>query len=401
MRLQAAHQDSSLRECLDEREMLTETRETPLSQAGTMLLRVAYDAQALVSPDGGTGKGVQLRNLIDSRWAKFQGYAPPSKDGLLTSGIVQAGNPRYLLWQQVSLPRLVRQWNPDVILAPYNTAPLWLPRTTKLVLVLHDMIIMEKFKALTFKKRIVDSYKRWLVPPSVARASYILTVSDFSRDRILEYFPNARVTVIPCTIPESWFLQAQSAPFQQRDHYILLVTAAPPHKNTARALRAYADYAKGAGVAAPKLRIVGLSHTGEQFREMVRNLNCTDKVVFEPRVSVHTLQELYRSAKAVLVPSLLEGFGIPVLEGMASGTPVIAARTSSLSEVGGQAVQFCDPLDEESIAASIKRVTEDSTLWSELAERGQRQAANFHPENIHRQIDGFWRRLAFEYAGGV
>jgi glycosyltransferase involved in cell wall biosynthesis len=371
------------------------------SSVGVTALRVAFDAQALVSDDGGTGKGVQLRNLVDSRWAEFQGYAPPDRGGHSKPGIVQGGSRRYLLWQQASLPRLVRSWKPDFFLAPYNTAPLWLPSGTKLVLVLHDLIIMHKFKTVTAKKRVLDSYKRCLVAPSVARASYVLTVSEFSRDRILEQFPKARVVVIPCTLPGSWFPQANPTPLQQRDNYILLVTAAPPHKNTARALRAYAMYAKEAGVAAPKLRIVGLSRTGDQFQEMVRNLRCTDRVVFEPRVSIQTLQELYRSARAVLVPSLLEGFGIPVLEGMASGTPVIAARTSSLSEVGGGAVQFCDPLDEESIAASLRRVTEDSTLWSELAEKGQSQAAKFHPEIIHRQIDAFWRQLALEHGGGM
>ena len=131
---------------------------------------------------------------------------------------------------------------------------------------------------------------------------------------------------------------------------------------------------------------------------MVRELRLNEKVTFEPFVSTATLQSLYRRAKAVLVPSLLEGFGIPVLEGMASGTPVIASRGSSLSEVGGEAVQYFDPLDERSIAASIFELSENPALSIEKVRKGHVQAAKFHPRIVHRQIDEFWFQIASEHA---
>jgi glycosyltransferase involved in cell wall biosynthesis len=358
-------------------------------------LRVAYDARALVSGDGGTGKGTQLRNLIDSRWAQFQGYAPPAEKQRLPAGIVQGGNGRYLIWQQASLPRLLKPWRPDVFLAPYNTAPLLLPRRTQLMLVLHDLILLQSFGATAIRARIVNSYRRRLIPLSVARSSYVLTVSEFSRDRILEHFPKARVVVIPCTIPDSWFVKPRNP--QRRDNYILLVTAPPPHKNTARALRAYARYVGMAGAGAANLRIVGLAGAGESFPAMVHELGLNEKVVFEPFVSTATLQSLYRRAKAVLVPSLLEGFGIPVLEGMASGTPVIASRSSSLAEVGGEAVQYFDPLDESSIAASIFALSENPALSIEKVRMGHMQAAKFHPRIVHRKVDEFWFQIASEH----
>jgi glycosyltransferase involved in cell wall biosynthesis len=371
---------------------------TPQSMAALpgAALRVAYDALALVSGDGGTGKGMQLRNLIESRWAQFQGYAPPVGRQKLTAGIVQGGNGRYLIWQQASLPRMLRPWKPDVFLAPYNTAPLWLPRDTRLVLVLHDLILLQNFGPTTPRARIVNSYRRRLIPLSVARSSYVLTVSEFSRNRILEHFPEARVIVIPCTIPESWFVGPSNP--QQRDNFILLVTGPPPHKNTARALRAYARYVDMAGAGAANLRIVGLSGAGEAFPAIVQQLRLNQRVAFEPFVSTATLQLLYRRAKAVLVPSLLEGFGIPVLEGMASGTPVIASRGSSLSEVGGEAVQYFDPLEERSIAESIFALSENPALSIEKVRKGHAQAAKFHPRIVHRQIDEFWFQIASEHA---
>jgi glycosyltransferase involved in cell wall biosynthesis len=355
-------------------------------------LRVAYDAQAFVRGDGGTGKGLQLRNLIGSRWAEFQGYAPSPGKQRLAEGIVQGGNRHYLIWQQASLPRLLKSWEPNVFLAPYNTAPLWLPHGTQLVLVLHDLILMEKFKASTAWMRIVNTYRRHLIPPSVARSSHVLTVSEFSRNRIREYFPQARVTVIPCTIAESWFVEP--ANLDQRDNYILLVTATQPHKNNTRALRAYARYVTMAGSGAANLRIVGLAYAGKAFREIVQQLGLDTKVTFESFVPTSTLQQLYRQAKAVLVPSLLEGFGIPVLEGMASGTPVIASRSSSLSEVGGDALQYFDPYDETSIADAIFAVSENPVLWLETARKGHIQSAKFRPEIVRRQIDEFWFKIA-------
>jgi glycosyltransferase involved in cell wall biosynthesis len=293
------------------------------------------------------------------------------------------------------LPRLIKPWKPDVFLAPYNIAPLWLPHGIRLLLVLHDLILMEKFKGTSTRTKIVNGYRRRLIAPSVARSSYVLTVSDFSRNQILRCFPSARVTVLPCTIAESWFVEPRD--LSERHNYILLVTAAPPHKNAARALRAYGQYVSMAGARAANLRIVGLAFGKEPFQAIARELKLEDKVAFEPFVPIPALQHLYRFAKAVLFPSLLEGFGIPVLEGMASGTPVLASRTSSLPEVGGEAIHSFDPYEEKSMARSIFEITENPKLWVEKVRNGQSQVRNFHPAIVGRQIDDFWFQIASQH----
>jgi glycosyltransferase involved in cell wall biosynthesis len=359
-------------------------------------LRVAYDAQAFTVGNGGMGKGLQLRNLINSQWAEFRGYAPSPKGAERTAGIVHGGSRRYLFWQQVSLPRLIKPWKPDVFLAPYNIAPLWLPRGVRLLLVLHDLILMEKLKPVTTRMRVVNGYRRWMISPSVARSSCVLTVSDFSRSQILKSFPEARVQVIPCTIAESWFQEPVAQDI--RDNYILLVTAEPPHKNTARALDAYRLYAAMAGERAANLRIVGLARGHEPYRRIVAELGLEAKVRFEPFVPTAVLQGLYRLARAILVPSLVEGFGIPVLEGMSSGTPVIASLGSSLSEVGGDAAHYFDPYDAVSIAKSMFELSESPGLWQEKVKKGQEQVRKFHPEIVRRQVDEFWFHIASEQA---
>ena len=140
--------------------------------------------------------------------------------------------------------------------------------------------------------RIINSFRRRLIPFSVARSRHVLTVSEFSRDAILQCFPDTRVTVIPCTIPESWFVSNDFP--EPRDNYLLMVTATPPHKNAARALSAYATYVKRAGADAVNLRVVGLALAGESFHSIVRDAGISEKVVFEPFVSNTALQQLYR-----------------------------------------------------------------------------------------------------------
>jgi glycosyltransferase involved in cell wall biosynthesis len=351
------------------------------------------------SVQSATGKGLQLRNLISSPVARFQGYAPSPRSGPGTAGIVHGGSRRYLLWQQTSLPRLIRPWEPDVFLAPYNIAPLWLPRGVKLLLVLHDLILLEGFKASSARARLVNHYRRRMIPPSVTRSHAVITVSQFSRDQILKSFPGTRVTVLPCTIAESWFVEPKS--LFERENSILLVTAPPPHKNAERALRAYGRYLQSAGPKAARLRIVGLAQQQEPFRKIVRELRVEEQVTFEPFVSTPVLQRLYRTAKAVLIPSLLEGFGIPVLEGMASGTPVLASAGSSLSEVGGEAIHPFDPYDVDSIANAMLEIMKHPPLWLDKVSKGRLQTRQFHPVVVRRRIDDFWLRLGAERSQGM
>ena len=168
-------------------------------------LRVAYDAQAFLSPNGGLGKGVQLRNLLGPYSDTFAGFATKGRN-YSDRILIQSGLSRYNLWQQISLPYLLGQWRPDVFLAPCNTAPLVIPKRTKLILVLHDMIPMERFRASGLRKNITDKCCRFLIPKAVSRAHIVLTVSSYSRQQIIQRFPSARVEVIPCSISQSWFV---------------------------------------------------------------------------------------------------------------------------------------------------------------------------------------------------
>jgi glycosyltransferase involved in cell wall biosynthesis len=355
------------------------------------MLRVGYDAQTFLSGNGGLGKGLQLRNLLGRHIENFAGFATPAPNH---SGLrlIQEGASRHRIWQQLSLPNSLRRHKIDMFLAPENTAPFFLPSSVRLILVLHDMIPMLGFQWRQLKPRLMNTYLRKQIPSSVSRAEMILTVSDFSRSEILRFFPDANVRVIPCTIPEAWF---DPAAIEARKDFLLMVTSSAPHKNAAGAIAGYAQYVRLAGSSAAPVKIVGLSGEADFYKSMLDQEGIADLVTFMPFLTEAQLRNLYRTARAVLVPSFAEGFGIPLLEGMATGTPVLTSNVTSLPEVGGRAPLYFDPHQPAEIGSAIAAVMTDASLQRSMASLGLQRAADFHPSVIAKLVDDFWQEIAY------
>jgi len=359
----------------------------------TYPLRVTYDAQAVVAPDQHIGKGIHLRNLLGSHIQQFVGIAPGGKQES-SLPIVQRGFSNYLIWQQTSLPWVLFSLKPDVFLAPFNTAPLLFPERTKLLLIVHDLITFEQYRNVGIRFRWLLRYWRSLTSASIRRAFLIITVSEYSREQILGRFPKARVVVLPNSISESWYVRQNAISVRDRENYILMVSAMSPHKNLDRGLQAYSAYVSDVGGSSADLWVVGISKTNAaNLQPRLRELGVSERVHFMPYLSEPELQRLYRKAKALLIPSLMEGFGIPVLEAMASGTPVISSSATSLPEVGGAAPEYCDPYDAADICKVLTRVLADDDLRAGMAERGLSQAETFHPSIIQNRINRFWTDL--------
>lgn len=357
-------------------------------------LKVGYDAHAFTRADGGTGKGHHLKTLIDYGGAEFVGFAPR---GLAIFDdrvhVIQGGTGHYLVWQQLELPRLVRRSSPDVFLAPYNTVPIGICCNTTVVLVLHDLILLDRNRSYSWKLQLVGFYKRWLLRRSVRVTSRILTVSEFSRRQILREFPGSRVSVIPCTLDADWFVDS-ALPFASRGNYLLLVTGIPAHKNALAALRAYAKYRTMARQNAAELRVLGLSSARSHYEKVAAELEIERYVTFENFLSPSEMKIIFRRAAAVMVPSLMEGFGIPALEAMASGTPVILSRAGSLPEIGSSAARYFDAHDISDMAQTIYSVLGDPQLQERMARDGSERAAQFAPDIVGRRVSEFWSEIA-------
>lgn len=368
-------------------------RSTTASISEKYPLRVTYDAQAMVAPDQHIGKGIHLRNLLGSHIEQFVGIAPGGKQES-SLPIVQRGFSNYLIWQQTSLPWVLFSLRPDVFVAPFNTAPLLFPKRTKLLLIVHDLITFEQYRNVGIRFRWLLRYWRSLTSASIRHAFLVITVSEYSREQILHRFPKARVVVLPNSISESWYVRQNATSVRDRENYILMVSAMSPHKNIQRGLQAYSAYVSDVGLSCADLRVVGISKTNAaNLQPRLRELGVSDRVHFMPYLSELELQRLYRSAKALFIPSLMEGFGIPVLEAMASGTPVVSSSATSLPEVGGAAPEYCDPYDATDICRVLTRVLADDDLRAGMAERGLSQAETFHPHVVQNQINRFWADL--------
>jgi glycosyltransferase involved in cell wall biosynthesis len=257
--------------------------------------------------------------------------------------------------------------------------------------VLHATILLKSFRKSSLRGRFTDFYSRCQVSPAVSRSRVVLTVSEHARSEILNEFPHANVRVIPCTIDPEWF---QHKPLDDREGYLLMVTSASPHKNAWAAIEAYASYAQRSGSNARPFRIVGLSNEADAYRERLAPLGIAHLVRFMPFVPANKLRDLYWGAAALLLPSFAEGFGIPMLEAMATGTPVIAARAASLPEVGGDAAFYFDPANHEDIAGALETVLSDSRLRGEMAREGIMQAEVYRPDRVGRQVMAFWKEFA-------
>jgi alpha-1,3-rhamnosyl/mannosyltransferase len=237
----------------------------------------------------------------------------------------------------------------------------------------------------------MDAYKRWLIPRSVARAKIVLTVSEHASSEILRAFPRANVRVIPCSIPQNWF---RPRPRDERSGYVLMVTSGAPHKNAIGGLKGYAEYARRAGTNARPLKIVGLGANAPHYRDLASQLAVARLVSFLPYLSEQELIACYQDAGALLFPSFAEGFGIPLLEAMATGTPAIVARAASLPEVGADAACYFDPADIPGIGDALERVLVDEALRESMARRGLQRAQVYHPEVVAKQVRAFWEEVA-------
>jgi len=357
-------------------------------------LTVAYDGQAFLSANGGTGKGLQLKNLLGPYADHFLGFATKGRnysDRLL----IQGGFAGHQLWQQLSLPWFLQKWHADYFLAPYNIAPLFVPQRTKLILVLHDLILLERFATPSLKQKLNNEFRRFLIPRAVGRAHIVLTVSDYTKQQIQQRFPYARIEVIPCTIAHSWFIAERSSGIGQKENYVLSVVGNAAHKNSRGALEGFAKFVSMVDRStAPRLRLVGLSDAAEEYQRHAKTLAIEELVDIEPYLTESQLQELYRRARALLIPSLMEGFGIPVLEAMASGTPVLASNTTSLPEVGGNAAAYFNPTDTSEMAETLAQVLGEPARQQRMIEQGFLQARQFHPEIVGARVRKFWDDLA-------
>ena len=223
---------------------------------------------------------------------------------------------------------------------------------------------------------------------SARQATRIICVSQATRHDLLEAtgIPEDRVRVVP-EAPDPRYMQPPAAAsFRDPDKagrpYLLCVGTIEPRKNLPAVFRALARLPRA---ERPELRVVGAPGLdATAIQALPARLGLNGDVRFLGRRPTDELVTLYAGALALVYPSLLEGFGLPVLEAMAAGAPVMASNRSSVPEVAGDAAILVDPEDDTSIAAALERVATSSALRDDLRARGRARAARFSWEQTAR-----------------
>jgi glycosyltransferase involved in cell wall biosynthesis len=362
-------------------------------------LRIAIDARKLRD----YGIGTYVRNLLQqlSQQDRSTEYVVLCRHEDVATvqelgenfRAVSESSPGYSVREQVLLPRDLRREHAELFHSPhYVFSPL---TPCKSVVTIHDCIHLRFPQYLP--NRLGYAYARSFLWLATHRSSRILTVSEASKRDILEYFnvPPEKIDVIYNGIderfgnppPEEDVIRVRER-YQLDGPFILYAGNIKPHKNLGRLIEAFHILrATGPEFESVKLVIIGDEIAKyAALRHAVHRHKLHKHVRFLGFVPARTLAILYRLAAVFVFPSLYEGFGLPPLEAMASGTPVITSNVSSLPEVVGDAAVLIDPLRPDAIADALRRVLSDSDLRISMRERGLERARHFSWERSVRRV---------------
>ena len=357
---------------------------------------IAVNAQ-LLSPEPGyqqAGVSRYIGELLRGMWearpdVRWTVYCRPGVDHSSFPAIPPAsvrlrrsrlptGKPAVrIAWEQVALPAMIRRRRPDVLLAPLNVMPLLAGCRT--VVVVHDLA----FLRLRTHKSSRRNYLAHMTRLSVQRASHVVTVSEFTRQEVIDLLavPPSKVTAIPNGLGSQFAPRSPQdlASFRERanlpERFLLFVGTLEPRKNLAGLFRAYAAVRERLGM--PLIVVGGKGWMTDPIFEVVRELGLSDQIRFEGFVDDAELPLYYGAATALAYPSLYEGFGLPPLEAMASGVPVVTSNGSSLVEVVGDAALLVEPGDDAGLSNALVRLATDGGLRERLRTAGLQQAAAF------------------------
>lgn len=277
-----------------------------------------------------------------------------------------------LLWTQIALPLnlFLHRPAPDVFFTPTHYAPRFSP----IPMVISVMDLSYIFYPELFKKSDLFQLINWTAY-SVKKATKIVTISNASKDDIIKVYKvkSDKVQVIYPGIKAGSLMDKKE---NTEGEYILFVGTLQPRKNIVRLIEAFSRLVK----KHPKIKLIIVGKKGWLWEDILnapKKFSVEEKVKFLEFVSDEQLASLYQHALCFVLPSLYEGFGLPVLEAMKYGCPVITSNISSLPEAGGDAALYIDPQSTEDIAQKLEKIITDPVLRKELIEKGKKQIQKF------------------------
>jgi len=323
-------------------------------------------------------------------------FSPEPPLAVCLSRLPTVRAPVRIFWEQAIQPLVLLQAQVDLLHALAFVTPLLLPCPA--VVTVYDLSFLrfpESFRPLN------RLYLRWFTGRSVRRARRVIAISESTRQDVVRFLgkPAEQVDVVYCGVDERFCTPdaAAIAAFRRQknlpERFILFLGTLEPRKNVVSLLEAYARLVAGGSDPAPALVIAGgKGWFYEEVFAAVERLGLTDRVIFPGYVAEEEKPLWYSAAQLFVYPSLYEGFGLPPLEAMACGTPVIVSNTSSLPEVVGEAGVTVPPTDVEALSEAMAAMLGDAAICADWQRRGRERAARFSWRETARQTVRVYER---------
>lgn len=297
--------------------------------------------------------------------------------------------------EQFKLPNLLRQFNLDLVHFPHFNVPIFY--TGKFVVTIHDLIHQHRsmnratmLNPFTFKIKQIG-YKK-VFKAAIGKSQKILVPSKSVQQLLFqEWGVNSKKILVTPEAVDDHILKIVGKmtktdsekilnKFKIRKPYIFYVGNAHPHKNIEGLIKAFLELRK----KYPDLKLV-LSGYDHYFWQRIKKENQQDGIIYTGFVTDEELVGLYKGAEVFVMPSFEEGFGIPILEAMSCSCPIVASDTTSLPEVGGEAVLYFDPMSSDDMVEKISKVLEDKKLRQEMVRKGLQRYEQFSWQKLTKQ----------------
>ena len=372
------------------------------------MMRIGIEAQRLFRPHKHGMDRVALElilnlQVIDTKNEYFIFVKPDQDTSAIRNTanfkIVEISGGPYPFWEQFKLPRIAKLYNCDILHCTSNTAPY--SKKIPLITTLHDIIYMEGSlvklllnKASIYQK-IGNLYRRIIVSKVVKNSRRIITVSNFEKENITNYFKlkNKEIQTVYNGVNKKFTISSDAdhiaevkSKYKLQKKYMLHIANKDPRKNTKIVLIAFNNFLK-ASTTNHQLLILGCKET--YLKAMLNDIdaiNLYEHIVLAGYVSDKDLPVIYQLSTLFLFPSLREGFGIPIIEAMACGVPVITSNTSSMPEVAGNAAHLIDPNKSEDICNGMLKIVFNKNYKKELIHKGLKRSTAFSWNSMATQV---------------
>lgn len=307
-------------------------------------------------------------------------FAEKSIKGCFDEPVKEVIIPPRKWWAFRAFAPQMRDFKPEAVLMPIQTYPFWRKSSFKVAVTIHDVAFLHFPEHYTAHGRFLLKFN---TRRAARLADHIIVPSKTTRRDLIQFYgvPKEKISVVyhgfsDFLVKKGRVGSVEVFNFTQKSPFLLFVGSVQPRKNLIRLVEAFEILAPGA----PELKLVLVGGNGWLFEEILRRIEKSpvkNRIVMTGEVSIELLADFYASAEMLVFPSLYEGFGLPVLEAMSCGLPVVCAKNSSIKEVAGDAAVYFDEYDSKNMADKLKMVYYDADLQEKMQNEGLKRAREF------------------------